>query len=511
LNEQYVLSIDVGTTAIKVGLFSISGKLHRIATREQALVHLAGERIEQSPLAGWASIVSGVREVTTVIDPHSIRGIAVSNHRGTAIALDAQGKPLSEFVIWMDKRGLPYIDWLEQHIGSETYYNICGHPVVPYTGITKLLWFRDSSLWDTVSVIAPPITYFLSKLGCESLVCDVATGSFLFPNNIDLQTWSLPLSESTGFPMEKLPRLVHATDIVGELSEAAAEELGLVSGIPLIAGGGDGQCAGVGSGVISSGRVMVNIGTAAGVQAFMQVPLRDPTCTLNCAAHVVSNAWEMEGHTQASGAVFRWFRDTFGEQEFAFERAGGKSAYDLLAELAASTLPGADGLLFIPTFNGSSAPIVDLSARGALLGLTLAHKREHVIRALLEGVSMELRWMLDAMIALGVNVENIYLVGGGARSPIWNQIHANVLGVPVTTLHIADAAMVGAAMCAVIGIGAYANWNEAASRFVQVKAVIEPDYNTQEVYLSLYENYKNIFVKLKQSGIFQRTTPTASA
>ncbi len=352
-------------------------------------------------------------------------------------------------------------------------------------------------------MIGAPITYFLGKLGCESLICDVATGSFLFPNNIDLQTWSITLSERANFPLEKLPRLVQAADIVGELSREAAEELGLTAGIPLIAGGGDGQCAGVGCGVISSGRVMVNIGTAAGIQAFMPVPLRDPACTLNCAAHVVANAWEMEGHTQASGAVFRWFRDTFGGQELALERSGGKSAYDLLAELAASTPAGANGLLFIPTFNGSSAPIVDLSARGTLVGLTLAHNRAHVIRALLEGVSLEVRWMLDAMAALGVDVEDIYLAGGGARSPIWNQIHADVLGRPVATLHVADAAMVGAAMCAVMGIGAYSSWDEAASHFVQVKATIEPNHDTKDVYLSLYEHYKRIFTTLKQSGVFQ--------
>jgi xylulokinase len=316
--------------------------------------------------------------------------------------------------------------------------------------------------------------------------------------------WSASLAQHIGFPLDRLPRLVPAAEVVGYLSPQAASELGLTAGIPLVAGGGDGQCAGVGSGVIKPGRVMVNVGTGTGVQAFLPAPLRDPGCTLNCAAHVVTGAWEMEGHTQASGAAFRWLRDQFGAEERAAQEHSGLNAYDLLVEQAKNAPPGSDGLLFIPTFNGSSAPVVDLSARGCLLGLSLTHTRGHIIRALLEGISLEIRWMLDAMVEIGTQIEDIRLVGGGASNPLWNQIHADILGHPVTTLHVGEAAMVGAAVCAAMGVGLYEDWSKATDCFVQTKHTIDPQPANCEVYEQSYQNYRDVFLLLTRDGIFRR-------
>jgi xylulokinase len=503
---RYLLSLDVGTTAIKVGLFSADGALLKMANREQTLAFPEPGRVEQSPGEGWRLLAECSREVMAGYDSREVGATAISNHRGTAIALDRNGDPLSEFVVWMDKRGVPEVEWLLEHIGGQTYYNVCGHPVVSYTGVSKVLWFQRSAseVWERAAVIAPPQTVFLKWLGCDDLVCDVSTGTYLFPFDIDRQTWSDSLARQIGIPLDKLPRLVGAADVVGYLSPKAAGELGLTAGIPLVAGGGDGQCAGVGSGIIKAGRVMVNVGTGTGVQAFLPAPRRDPDCTLNCAAHVVTGAWEMEGHTQSSGAAFRWLRDEFGSEEKATQEKTAINAYDLLVDQAKNAPPGSDGLLFIPTFNGSSAPVVDLTARGCLLGLSLSHTRGHVIRALLEGISLEIRWMLNAMIEMGTSIEDIRLVGGGASNPFWNQIHADILGHPVTTLHVANAAMVGAAICAAMGVGLYEDWSDAADRFVQIKDTIDPQQANRGVYEQSYQNYRDVFRLLSREGVFKR-------
>ncbi len=503
---DYLLALDIGTTAIKVGLFRSDGTLAGMATREQQLAFPAPGRVEQSPQGAIDLLAQGVGELLAGADPSAIAGIALTNHRGTAIALDADGSPLSDFVVWMDKRGVPYVDWLNERLGLERYYDTAGHPIVSYTGVSKVLWFQRSAsaLWEKAAVVGPPQTFFLKWLGCDDLVCDVSSGTFLFPFDIDAQTWSSELAAQIGYPLEKLPRLVHATDVVGELSATAAATLGLCPGIPLIAGGGDGQCAGVGSGVIQAGRAMINIGTGAGVQVFMEEPRRDPTHTLNIAAHVVRGFWEMEGHTQSSGAAFRWLRDTFGAAELALERSSTLDAYDLLIAQAHTAPPGAEGLIFIPTFNGSSAPIVDLHARSCLLGLSLNHTRGHVIRALLEGISMELRWMLDAIKEAGAEVNAIYLAGGGASNSIWNQIHTNVFDQPVRTLRIRNAAMTGAAMCAAIGLGFYQDWQSAADAFIEIDAVLEPQAEHRVIYEQLYANYKDFFRLLSDSSLMRR-------
>jgi xylulokinase len=492
-SDRTVLSLDIGTTAVKVGLFSTGGELLYSASREQRLSFPAPGRVEQAPLDTRMLIVEAVREIVGAVDTQTVSAISLSNHRGTALALDVSGEPVSPFVVWMDKRGLPWIDWLDEHIGLEQYYDQAGHPLVSYGGISKVLWFqRDApEIWEQAAVIAPPQTYFLKWLGADRLVCDLSTGTYLFPFDVRRHTWSTTLAAQIGFPLDHLPQLVKATDIVGYLGKQPAEELGLPPGIPLVAGGGDGQLAGVGSGAIKPGRVMINIGTGTGIQVFLPEPRFDPRRVLNCAAHAIPGAWEMESHTQASGAALKWWRDEFGQTELMIEQRTGTNAYDLLVQQAVQAPPGADGLLFIPTFNGSSAPIVNMTARARLVGLGLNHTRQHVIRAVLEGISLEIKWMLDSMVEAGAQVDSIHLTGGGSRNALWNQIHASVLGYPLHVLSVSDSAMVGAAMCAAMALDIYPDWAAASSAFTQVGDVYTPDESHRDVYRRLYERYRS--------------------
>jgi sugar (pentulose or hexulose) kinase len=491
-SERTILSLDIGTTAVKVGLFSTSGALLHSASREQRLTFPGPGRVEQAPLDTRELIVEAVRETTQMIDTQTVTAIALSNHRGTAIALDANGEPLSPFVVWMDKRGLSWVDWLNEHVGSEQYYDRAGHPIVSYTGISKLFWFQQEApeIWEQATVIAPPQTHFLKWLGADRLVCDVSTGTYLFPFDVKQHTWSTALATQIGFPLDRLPQLVKATDIVGQLGKQPAQELGLRPGVALVAGGGDGQLAGIGSGVIEPGRVMVNIGTGAGIQAFLPEPTFDPRRVLNCSSHAIPEAWEMEGHTQASGAALKWWRDEFGQTELTIERRSTANSYDLLIQQAVQAPPGSDGLLFIPTFNGSSAPVVDMTTRASLAGLGLNHTRHHVLRAVLEGISLEIKWILESMVEAGAQADSIHLTGGGSRNALWNQIHASVLGYPLHVLGASDAAMVGAAMCAVMALDVYPDWAEASSAFTQVEGVYTPDESHRDVYRRLYERYR---------------------
>ena len=374
------------------------------------------------------------------------------------------------------------------------------------TGVSKLLWLRHENpgQWERTKVIGPPQTLFLKWLGCDDLICDLSCGTYLFPFNIDKKTWSGELAEKLDYPIEKLPALVPSTEIIGHLSDEAADELGLRPGIGLVAGGGDGQCAAAGCGVISPGLCMINIGTGTGVQCYLPIPRRDPNYVLSLAAHVVPDGWEMEAHTQASGAVFRWLRDELGLPERTLAQTGNADAFDLLIDQARQAPPGSDGLLLIPTFNGSTGPRVDLDARGLLMGLSLSHERRHIIRAFLEGITLEIRWMLDAMMATGVPVQTIRLVGGGARNPYWNQIHADILGYPVDTLRQSEAALVGAAMCAAVALGEYSNLDEAASKFVAIKESISPNPQNRSVYQAAFENYRETFNLLSSNGIFSQ-------
>ncbi len=505
-NTPLVLAMDIGTTAIKVGLFSIDGDLLKVATREQELIIREGGWVEQSPIKSWQLVADATKEVTQNFSPNLVEAISLSVQRGTVIPVDKTGQPLTNFIVWMDKRGLKFTEELSSVIGSSRYYAISGHPISYITGITKLLWLRKWAMetHSPIAIIAPPETLFLKWLGCEDFVGTHSTGTYLFPFDIDRKEWSREIASQLDFPLDWLPSLVTSTEVVGRLSYKAAQDLGLAAGTPLVPGGGDGQCAAVGCGVIEPGQCMINVGTGAGVQTYLTKPLRDPNQILNCAAHVVPYGWEMEGHTQASGAVFRWFRDEFGIAEMAIQRVSNVDAFDLLVEQALMAPPGCDGLLCLPLFNGSTAPIMDQQARGVLIGLSLGHKRSHVIRAILEGISLEIRWMLDSIIQSGAAIEQIRLVGGGARNVHWNHIHADILKRPVYTLHVTDSALVGAAICASVAIGRYNNFAEAVNAYVKIKDIIEPRGESADTYEHAYATYKELFFMLSKSDFFKR-------
>jgi sugar (pentulose or hexulose) kinase len=506
-NGDFVLSLDLGTSAIKVGVFSTAGGLVRVTSREQHLRFPQPNRVEQSLTESWQLVAEASREVVADIPAGRVAAVSLTNQRGSVVPMDATGQPLMDLIVWMDHRGMSQLERLTSLVGSERYYRISGHPIVPITGVSKVLWLEQEApeIWQRTHSIGPPQTLFLRWLGCHESLVDFSSGSYLFPCDIRARQWSEEIAGLLAFPLEKLPRLVPATEIVGELSDTAARQLGLLAGTPIVAGGGDGQCAAAGSGVVSPGSVMINVGTATGVQVYLAEPSFDAASTLNCAAHVVPGAWEMEGHTQASGTVFRWLRDEFGGEEARRAEASGGDAYDLLVAQAAQTPPGADGLLFLPTFNGSTAPLVDPTARGALLGLRLSHTRSHVIRSVLEGISLEIRWMLDAIAQTGVPIEEIRLAGGGSKNPIWNQIHADILGRPIRTVNNPDAALVGGAMCATVALGEHRDFGEASRAFVQLGSTLAPQPETQAMYVAKLEQYIRLFTLLSEHRAFDST------
>lgn len=502
--NELILSLDLGTTAIKVGLFSASGELLHLAAREQQLIFPAPNRTEQSLTRTWELVCDAVQEIVSQVETGQIAAIVLTNQRGSVVPIDNKGEPLSNLIVWMDARGLDQTKRLEKLVGPETYYNTSGHPIVTITGVSKVLWLQQEAptLWDRTASVGPPQTLFLHWLGCEKSYVDFSSGSYLFPTNIRARTWSADIAEQIDFPIDRLPALVPSTSVVGELGEQAAEQLGLTGGIPIVAGGGDGQCAGAGTGIVVPGNVMVNLGTATGVQVYLSEPSFDPGLTLNCAAHVVDNAWEMEGHTQASGAVFRWFRDVFGGVERLLDLQSFHDAYDLLVDQASQAPPGADGLIFLPTFNGSTAPIVDPLARGAFIGLKLAHQRSHIIRSVLEGISLEIRWMLDTIAETDVPVEEVRMAGGGSKNPVWNQIHADIFNRPIRTVQNPDAALVGGAMCAAVALGMFPDFQAAAQAFVELGPLVEPIPANAEVYEDTYARFVRLFKLLSEEEAF---------
>jgi xylulokinase len=499
-------AIDLGTTGIKVGLFSLTGQLLASESSERGLDLTGPGQVEQSPTAGWALLGATVRRVLAAQAgaAAAIQAIVLSTQRGSFVALDEAERPLTNLISWMDRRGLALCAELKAAVGLERYYAQCGHPINPYIGLSKLVWIRQArpDLYARVGCFVPEHTLVHRWLGANDLVCDTATGSFLAPFDIRRKTWNEALLYEVGLTPDKLARLAPSTAIVGELSVASAEHCGLRPGTPLVLGGGDGQCAGVGSGAVARGTVMINFGTGTGVQTYLPAPRLDPAHNLNCAAHVVPTGWEMEGHTQASGAVFRWVRDELAPDLAETARRAGQNPYDALTHAAGSVRPGADGLLFLPTFNGLSAPVDFAEARGGFLGLTLKHTRAHLVRAVMEGILLEVRWLLDAIERVSGPAQDLRLVGGAASAPAWCQMMADVLQRPVNVLEVADATLAGLSQIAAVALGHFPDFQAASSQWVRVRRTYEPDAHAAQVYAELFGAFTTVYPALQTANAF---------
>lgn len=502
-----LLAIDLGTTGVRAVIVDLDGRQIGSGEVEIGLHAPAPGWAEQPAGAFWQGTVQAVRRALAqaAIDPADITGIGFSHQRGTFALVDAAGVPLHDFVVWMDHRGVPYLDDIRARMEPLSYYDITGVPIYFVSSLSKLVWFAHERpdlvraawrMWPIASVI-------MARMGVDDPPLDHATATFYGLLDTRLRQWSPEIVARLGLRADLLPRLAAPGTVAGTLSNpAAAAELGLRLGTPLVLGGGDQQCAALGSGMIEPGQGLINLGTATAVMAAVAGPARDASQIIPSACHAVPDQYEMEGHTQASGIVFQRFRDEFAQAEVTAASQAGRSPYDLLVDQARDSGPGAAGLVFLPTFNGTTAPINFPQGSGALLGLHITHTRADVIRAMLEGMCYESRWILEHMQAGGTPIHTVYLSGGGSKSPFWCQLHADILQRPVTRASTSNAAAVGAAICAGLGTGAFGSAAEGVRALSRLAETYTPRPGPAEAYNRGFELFKSAYETLYHGDLF---------
>lgn len=503
---ELLCAFDLGTNGVKTGLFTPEGQLLGQAYEEYGVETPKSDWVEQSIERMWQAQCNVTQALlaATGVRPQEIAAVGVSSQRATFAPLDAAGKPLSPFIGWQDHRSLAECEWMAHKLGAPRYYQIAGLPLEPTAAVSKILWIKrhNPELYDRTATFGSTQNVHLVQLGAENPPCDLADAGYMGLLDVDRLVWSEELLAVLDLSYEKLPKLAPSGEQVGTLSAAAAEATGLAVGTPLVLAGGDLQVAGLGMGVAEPGTVSLGIGTGGGVLIYLERPLRHPEMGLNCQPHAVPGAWEMEGICLASGASYKWFRDVLGETERQKAAERNCDAYDLLNELAAGAPVGAGGLLFLPALAGSGAPHWYPHAKGMVLGLTLSTERGALVRALLEGICMEIRGMLEAARRMGTPIEEVRIWGGAAKSPFWNQMAADVYGIPAVKTTISEAGLAGAAICAGVGVGLYKNVHEGVACMIRTEERYEPNARHHEIYNDLYEIYTSAYRALKESGVF---------
>jgi xylulokinase len=497
---RYVIGCDVGSQGTNAALYAEDG---RLAASRYELHDLlfprpgwAEQDAGQWPKAVSAAVGALVQEVD---DPGSIVGLSFGSQLDGMVICDDGGRPLRPAMIWMDRRAEAQAAAMAERISPKEFYGLCGANLDSSHAVFKALWVRDEEpdVFHRAAHFMPPGAFVLRAVTGE-LAVDYSNASSLALLDPRQRTWADRLLDLAGIDASRLPRLGPATEPVATVTKAFAEETGLHPGTVVAIGCGDEMAATLGAGVFEPGEVCDVVGTAEPVCAASEVPREDPTMLVECHPHADPAAWLLENPGFVSGGNLRWWRDAFAPEERAAEGRGEGDAYDLLAGAAGKIPPGSDGLVFLPCMQGAMAPEWNGAARAAFYGLTLAHTRAHMTRAVLEGSAYALRDILEAMSAAGLGVRRLTIVGGGAKGVLWRQIKADVTGLPIRVPASVETTATGAAILAAVGAEMFPSVAEATAAFVSYEPEeVQPDPGARDAYETSYRLYRDVYYALQ--------------
>jgi len=496
----YLLGIDIGTTGVKTLLIDERGETVASCTVPHPLYTPRPGWTEQDPEDWWKGTVTSVQEVLRMsgVDPGAIAGIGLSGQMHSSVFLDRKDRVIRPAILWNDGRTTPQCRWIEL-AGEENLRRWVANPALEGFTAPKVIWLRENEPenYRKVRTLLLPKDYVRFRLTGEKATeySDAAGTLFLDVRN---RRWSKEMLEALDIPEDILPPVYESVDVCGKVTKEAAELTGLKPGTPVVGGGADNACGATGAGVVREGRVLSSIGTSGTVVAPSKVVQVDPEMRAHTFCHSVPGMWYVMGVVLSAGGSLRWFKDALGQLEKVAEELTGVDAYDLLTKEAQRAEPGSEGLVFLPYITGERTPHRDADARGVFFGLSARHTRAHLVRAVLEGITFAMRDSLEIIRGLGIRVEEIRATGGGAKSPFWRQLQADVYGAPVYTPTNTEGPAFGAALMAGVGAGLFHDLADAADELVHIATTAEPDSERVRVYDEFYGIFRSLYPALKE-------------
>ncbi|MFN4034265.1 MAG: xylulokinase [Fimbriimonadales bacterium] len=487
---MYLLGVDLGTSGVKALLIDTSGTVIASASESYPLYTPQPLWAEQDPNDWWRATCRAIRAVLSQsgVAAEQVRGVGLSGQMHGSVFLDERGESIRPALLWCDQRTAAECAWITERVGERTVLETTLNPVLTGFQAGKIIWLRthEPENYAQVRQVLLPKDFIRYRLTGESAteVSD-ASGTALF--NVPQRDWAYDILDLLELPRAWFPKVYESPEITGRITASAAQATGLAEGTPVVGGAGDQAAGAVGVGVVQTGRVSVSIGTSGVVFAHTDAPQVDPHYRTHTFCHAVPGAWHVMGVMLMAGGALQWYRETFAPE----------TDYDALVQEAQDAPAGAEGLLFAPYLSGERTPYPDPQARGAFVGLTLAHQRAHCTRAVLEGVAFGLRDSLEILKAMRVPLHELRLTGGGARSPLWRQILASVFGQPVHTLQAEEGPAYGVALLAGVGTGVWQTVPEACAQTVQRAATTEPIAEQAATYETLYARYQQLYPALR--------------
>lgn len=495
---KYMLGIDIGTQSIRVHLYDQNIELIADRSVAQYVETPHPTWVTQKAPLWWDVVRDSIRAILrqTGLNPKDIVSIGCCAHMHGPVPLMKSRRIADENIqLYSDKRAADIVNQLRSKEQINEIYKLAANPPIPNWFGIKIKWLKEHmpEVYKKTNKFVTPNGYINFMLTGEACIDpSEASGSYLM--NAENCQWSQELIRNLGVDSEKLPRIMDSTGVVGTVCQAAAEETGLSPKTLVVAGGGDMLCSLYTSGLKQKGSVVDVTGTGSIICYYADLPMFDRR--IMNLRHVI-NGWVPFGNIDCSGGAFRWLRDNLAKNEASIASEQKIDEYEYLSNLARKTVPGADGLLFFPYMMGERT-MGSTNSRGCYVGMNLGTKMGHLVRALLEGIAFEHRRTLDVFKANGATIERVYHTGGGAKGELWNQIKADIYGIPVYTLQKDEGGVIGAALLGGTSAGLFKNAEEAAELVMQVKKEYVPNPRNKERYDSLYQVFCQIHDLLQQ-------------
>lgn len=486
--------LDVGTNATKCLICDAEGRVVAQSRQDYGLQYPREGWVEQNPEDLWDAALATLREASAAVTSEGhVAAVSLSAQGGTTIPVDQDGRPLRAAISWLDGRAVDEGERLTAEIGQERIYATTGwetHAALPLVHIPWLARNEPETyrrVWRYLFV-----NDFIIYRLTGKFMMDPSDAALTLLYSVERGGWDDLLCRAAGVRMEQLSPVWPSGRPVGKLLPDAARQVGLSDEVLVVNGGHDQYCGALGSGVTGDGDVMLASGTAWVLLAAADRLIRDPQHTLSPGPHTIPGMWGLLCSLPAAGASMEWLmRNVIGGLDEPRPR------YDLLDQHLCDVQPGARGLLFLPLLSGLEAAQRKSGLWGTITGLTLSHSRWEVAQALMEGVALELRWVLERLHALGYQPKLVHMIGGATRSSVWPQIVADATGVPLALPNVAEAAARGAALLAGVGSGAIAGW-ERLPRGGEAERLVRPRPETGPVYDKLFERFRAVDGALRQ-------------
>ena len=498
--EKYILAHDLGTTGDKATLVDIDGYMKATAFQGYATHYPNNGWAEQDAWDYWKAFCKANKRLFEISDvtPDEVAAVSFSGQMMAALPVDSEGNPLRRSIIWADLRSESQAERVLKKISPDRAYKITGHRLSASYSASKILWIKENEpgIYKRTYKFIHAKDFIVLRL-TGKFVTDYSDASGMNLLDINKMEWSEEMLKATGIDREKLPDITESVTVVGVVKKEVSRESGLLSGTPVVIGGGDGACATAGAGVVEKGQSYIYLGTSTWMGIIDTKPILDPKKRTFTFCHFKKNLYFAAGTMQTGGGSYGWFKNVFCDYESEKAKISNQDVYEILNSKASKIKPGAEGLIFLPYLMGERSPLWDPKARGAFIGLTLRHSKEHMIRAVLEGVAFNMKIIVEAFKEQGAETDLIRMIGGGAKSRLWRSIFSDIIGINVAKLNlIEEATSCGAAIAGGVGVGIF-NSIEDAAKIVKITDIVKPDSKNRELYEKYYELFKESYNRLK--------------